>query len=250
PGRRGRGGAGLGRLLPAGRHGRAAVRGDRGRLFHHPGPAADGPAGPAALARRAEAMIRTITGATRVAGVVGSPIAHSLSPLIRNAWREGGGSDGVYVPLSVMGDGFAAFLDSLRAASVVGLNVTLPFKAAALAAADNAHPRAVRAHAANVLTFKDGRVWADNTDGLGLLAAFAEQARGFDPAAGPVAIVGAGGGARGAAAAFADAGCPQVRIVNRTRARAETLADELGAQAFALEQAAGAFDGVTAVINA
>src|SRR5262249_19985889 len=109
---------------------------------------------------------------------------------------------------------------------VAGLNVTLPFKAAALACADNAHMRARRAHAANLLTYENGRLWADNTDGLGLLAAFAEQAPGFDAAAGPVVILGAGGGARGAAGAFIDAGCPEVRVVNRTLARADTLAAE------------------------
>jgi shikimate dehydrogenase len=173
-----------------------------------------------------------------------------LSPVLHNAWLAAAGLDGAYVPLSVEPEAFSAFVESLRGSSIAGLNVTLPFKEAALAAADNAHPRAVRAHAANVLTFKDGRIWADNTDGLGLLAAFAAQAPGFDPAAGPVAILGAGGGARGAAGAFVDAGCPEVRIVNRTLVRAEVLAGELGARAFALEDAAAALAGVTAVINA
>src|SRR5262249_32180796 len=105
-------------------------------------------------------------------------------------------------------------------------------------------------HAANVLTFRDGRIWADNTDGLGLLAAFAAQAPQFDPTAGPVVILGAGGGVRGAAGAFADAGCPEVRIVNRTLARAEVLAGELGAKAFALPPAGAAFRGAAAVTNA
>jgi shikimate dehydrogenase len=195
-------------------------------------------------------MSRTLTGATRVAGVVGHPIAHSLSPVLHNAWLEAAGIDGVYVPFEVAEGSFEPFVEGLRGSSLAGLNVTRPFKAAALAAADNAHLRARRAHAANLLVFQDGRIWADNTDGLGLLAAFAEQAPGFDPKAGPVAILGAGGGARGAAGAFADAGCPDIRIVNRTLGRAEVLAGELGAHAFALSDAARAFEGVTAVINA
>src|SRR5689334_6635957 len=195
-------------------------------------------------------MIRAITGASKVAGVVGRPVAHSLSPVLHNAWLAAARLDGVYVPLSVEPDAFPGFVEGLRYASIAGLNVTLPFKEAALAAADNAHHRAVRAHAANVLTFRDGRIWADNTDGLGLLAAFAAQAPGFDPAAGPVVILGAGGGARGAAGAFADAGCPEVRVVNRTLARAEILAGELGGRAFALADVAAAFKDVTAVINA
>jgi shikimate dehydrogenase len=193
---------------------------------------------------------RTITGATRVAGVVGRPIAHSLSPVLHNAWLEAAGIDGVYVPLSVEEAAFPAFIEALRDGSIAGLNVTLPFKAAALAAADNAHHRAVRAHAANLLVFEDGAIHADNTDGLGLLAAFAEQAPGFDPKAGPVVILGAGGGAHGAAGAFADAGCPEIRIVNRTLDRAEALAAEVGGAAFGLDQASAAFDGAIAVINA
>lgn len=195
-------------------------------------------------------MTRTLTGATRVAGVVGHPIAHSLSPVLHNAWLEAAGIDGVYVPLAVEEAGFEAFIAGLRATSLAGLNVTLPFKLAALAAADDAHPRAQRAQAANLLIFQDGKVRADNTDGLGLLAAFAEQAPGFEPAAGPVVILGAGGGARGAAGAFLDAGCRDIRIVNRTLGRAQTLATDLHLKAFELRDAAAAFQGAMAVINA
>jgi shikimate dehydrogenase len=195
-------------------------------------------------------MTHTITGTTRVAGVVGHPIAHSLSPVLHNAWLEAAGIDGVYVPLEVDETGFGEFVEGLRATSLAGLNVTLPFKQAALAAADNAHMRARRAQAANLLVFKDGRITADNTDGLGLLAAFAEQAPGFDPRAGPVVILGAGGGARGAAGAFLDAGCPEIRIVNRTLSRAQTLAMELNLKAFGLTDAEAAFRGAQAVINA
>ena len=195
----------------------------------------------------------TISGKTRVAGVVGQPIAHSLSPVLHNAWLAEAGLDGVYVPFAVEADSFFRFVDSLRGGSVAGVNVTLPFKAEALAAADSATPRARMAHAANVLVFAaDGTIAADNTDGLGVLGAFAVQAPGFDPRAGPVVILGAGGGAQGAAAAFGDAGCPQVRIVNRTEDKALDLADRLGsgARGFTLDQAAEAFADATAVINA
>ncbi len=195
-------------------------------------------------------MTRTITGATRVAGVVGHPIAHSLSPVLHNAWLEAAGIDGVYVPLEVEEARFGEFIEGLRATSWAGLNVTLPFKRNALAAADNAHMRARRAQAANLLVFRDGRITADNTDGLGLLVAFAEQAPGFDPKAGPVVILGAGGGARGAAGAFLDAGCPEIRVVNRTLVRAQTLAAELRLKAFDLRDAEAAFEGAQAVINA
>lgn len=193
----------------------------------------------------------SLSGATRVAGVVGRPIVHSMSPILHNAWLAAAGIDGVYVPFSVEIDRFQAFAESLRGGSVAGLNVTLPFKGQALALADEASRRARMAEAANVLVFRaDGSVFADNTDGLGLLRALAEQAPGFDPQAGPVVILGAGGGARGAAAAFVEAGNPEVRIVNRTVEKAEAIAAALGAKAYPLAWADAAFEGANAVINA
>ena len=194
-----------------------------------------------------------ITGATVVAGVAGRPVRHSLSPLIHNAWLEAAGVDGVYVAFSPPEDGFAAFARGLRGGVVRGLNVTIPFKGDALSAATTVTARARAAAAANLLIFEaDGSIVADNTDGLGLLAAFAAQAPGFDAATGPIAILGAGGAARGAAAALLAAGCPQVRIVNRTFATAERLAEALAGPitAYGLADAATAFEGVTAVINA
>ena len=193
----------------------------------------------------------SLSGATRVAGVVGRPIAHSMSPILHNAWLAAAGIDGVYVPFSTEPGRFTAFAESLRGGSVAGLNVTLPFKGQALALADEATFRATSAQAANVLVFReDGTILADNTDGLGMLGAFAEQAPGFDAAAGPVVILGAGGAARGAAAAFVEAGCPQVRIVNRTLLKAQEIAEPLGAVALSLNEAATAFEGAVAVVNA
>ncbi|HEX2801228.1 MAG TPA: shikimate dehydrogenase [Phenylobacterium sp.] len=194
-----------------------------------------------------------ITASTIVAGVAGWPVRHSLSPLIHNAWLEAAGIDGVYVAFATPSEGFEDFLRGVRGGAVRGLNVTLPFKGRALAMAPHATERARIAAAANVLVFEtDGTIVADNTDGLGLIGAFLSQAPGFDFAAGPVAILGAGGGARGAAAALLAAGCPEVRILNRTLAKAQALAAELGAGATAgeLTDAPRAFEGAIAVINA
>ncbi len=198
-------------------------------------------------------MTGSVSGAARVAGVAGSPIAHSLSPLIHNAWLDAAGLDGAYVPFAPSPAGFAAFIQGLRGGVITGLNITLPFKEAALALADAPTPAARAARAANLLLFApDGTITADNTDGAGLLAAFAEQAPGFDPGAAPVVILGAGGAARGAAAAFLAAGAPEVRVLNRTLARAEILAGALGSKVFPrpLTEAASAFDGAGAIINA
>jgi shikimate dehydrogenase len=175
-------------------------------------------------------MSGRISGSTVVAGVVGSPVRHSLSPLIHNAWLAGAGVDGVYVAFSPPAAGFGAFCAGLRGGAIRGLNVTAPFKEEALALADEPSARAVAAGSANLLLFEDdGRIVADSTDGRGLLQAFAEQAPGFDPAAGAVVILGAGGAARAAAAAFVEAGAPEVILVNRTVERAEATARALGA---------------------
>jgi shikimate dehydrogenase len=193
----------------------------------------------------------SLTGATVVVGVVGAPVAHSLSPLIQNAWIEAAGLDAVYAPFAPPADGFEAFAEGLRGGALRGLNVTVPFKEAALAMADRASARTRAAGAANLLLFEpDGAIVADNTDGEGMLAALALQAPRFDVAAGPAVILGAGGAARGAAAALVAAGAPQVRIVNRTHDRAKTLAAAIGSKARAVELEPAAFEGANLIVNA
>ena len=194
-----------------------------------------------------------ITGQTVVAGVVGRPVAHSLSPILHNAWLKAARIDGVYVAFAPDETGLGRLAEGFRGGAIRGLNVTLPFKEEALKVADRVSEIAERAAAANVLLFEpNGRILADNTDGVGLLRAFAVQAPQWDAGAGPVAVLGAGGAARGAVAALLMAGAPQVWIVNRTLARAEAIADALGPRVrpLPLAHAAGAFREATAVINA
>jgi len=196
-------------------------------------------------------MNRTITGKTLVAGVAGAPVAHSLSPLIHNAWLEAAGIDGVYVAFTPPADGFAAFARGLAGGAIRGLNVTVPFKEVALDIAARASDRATRAGAANLLVFEPGgEIRADNTDGEGLIGALAAQAPGWRPGAGPVVILGAGGAARGAAAALIAAGAGEVRLVNRTHDRAEALAAALGPAARALAANDAAFADAALVVNA
>jgi shikimate dehydrogenase len=175
-----------------------------------------------------------VSAATRVAAVVGAPVRASLSPLIHNAWIAAAGIDAVYVALEARADTFADLVRGLRGGGVAGLNITAPFKSAALAAADTASARARGAGAANLLLFgPDGAVAADNTDGEGLLAALAEQAPAWRADLAPVLILGAGGAARGAARALIDAGARRVTVFNRTPGRALALAAELDARAVA-----------------
>jgi shikimate dehydrogenase len=171
----------------------------------------------------------SITGAAIVAGVCGQPIRHSMSPVIHNAWIAAAGLNAAYVPFAPGEDNFETFVEGLRGGAIRGLNVTIPFKEQALACADRCSDLAKLAGAANLLIFEtDGTMTADNTDGPGLIGAIAVQAPGFDLKASPVVILGAGGAARGAAAALALAGAPRVSIINRTFVRAEAIAVSIG----------------------
>lgn len=171
----------------------------------------------------------SITGSAIVAGVCGQPIRHSMSPVIHNAWIAAAGLNAAYVPFAPGEDNFETFVEGLRGGAIRGLNVTIPFKEQALACADRCSDLAKLAGAANLLVFEaDGTITADNTDGPGLIGAIAVQAPGFDLASSPVVILGAGGAARGAAAALALAGAPKVSIVNRTFVRAEAIARSIG----------------------
>lgn len=191
-----------------------------------------------------------ITGAALVAGIVGRPVTHSLSPVLHNAWIAAARLNAAYVPLAPAAGGFAALAEGLRGGVIRGVNVTIPFKEDALACADEASDRARLAGASNLLLFReDGSIFADNTDGLGMLAALAIQAPGFDPKAGPAVILGAGGAARGAAAALVLAGAPDIRIVNRTADRAFALATDVSGPVQAADLKA-ALAGANVIINA
>jgi shikimate dehydrogenase len=191
------------------------------------------------------------TGETLVAGVAGRPVRHSLSPRIHSAWIAAAGLDAAYVPFAVAGDNFRAFAEGMRGGAVRGVNVTIPFKQDALAVADLVEPLARQAGAANLILFhEDGRIEARNTDGPGMIEALT-TAPGLDLAAGPVVVLGAGGAARGAAAALIAAGVPELRLVNRTLANAAALAAAFPRpKAFDLGSMAEAFDGAAVVVNA
>ena len=193
-----------------------------------------------------------ITGAAMVAGIVGHPIAHSMSPVLHNAWLERAGLNGVYAPFSPGEDGLARFVAAMRGGTMRGVNVTIPYKEEALALADRASDLARLAGAANLLLFSpDGAVFADNTDGPGMLSALKAHAD-YDPDSGPAVVLGAGGAARGAAAALMLAGAPAVRIVNRTKARAEAIARDLGGvvTAHAESDMTAALSGAALIVNA
>lgn len=164
-----------------------------------------------------------------LAGVLGHPIAHSKSPLLHGFWLTRMGIKGHYIPMDVAPDDLAAAFETLPKLGFRGVNVTIPHKEAALALADVITDRAATIGAANTITFMpDGKIHADNTDGIGFITNLRDRAPLWRPDAGPAAILGAGGAARAVIWALLDAGVPQVRIANRTRARADILCATFG----------------------
>lgn len=170
-----------------------------------------------------------LSGHARLAGILGWPVAHSRSPRLHGFWLERHGVDGAYVPLPVRPERFAQAVRSLADLGFRGANVTIPHKEAAFAVCDEVAPFARRAGAVNTLVFReDGTIEGSNTDGYGFLESIREEVPGWRADRGPAVLLGAGGSARAVAAALLDAGCPRLTLVNRTRARAEALARELG----------------------
>lgn len=157
-------------------------------------------------------------------GIVGWPVGHSRSPLIHNYWLKKYNIDAVYDRAAISPESdFAAAMTRLRDQGWIGANVTVPHKERALAFADSASPQAKRLGAANIISFSDGKTFADNSDGYGFSAAL-DQALGETSWTNvATCVLGAGGAARAILGALIDAGVPQIYIANRDRARAERL---------------------------
>ncbi|HOV19144.1 shikimate dehydrogenase [Ottowia sp.] len=160
--------------------------------------------------------------------VIGHPVAHSKSPLIHGLFAQATGQDMHYglIDAGPAPGAFAGALAAFRAAGGRGMNVTLPFKLEALAAADVASADARLAGAANALRFEGDRVEAQNFDGLGLVRDI-EVNMGLPLAGRHVLLLGAGGATRGALLPLARAGAARIHIANRTAAKADALAAEL-----------------------
>lgn len=169
-----------------------------------------------------------ITGRARLAGIMGWPVSHSRSPLLHGFWLEQLAIDGAYVPLAVPPQRLEQALRALPALGFRGVNLTIPHKEAALVIADRVDPLARRIGAVNtIVVAADGSLEASNTDAYGFREHLREAAPLWRAAAGPAVVLGAGGGARGVLAALTAAGSREIRLLNRTRARAETVARTL-----------------------
>lgn len=164
---------------------------------------------------------------TKLLGVMGWPVAHSLSPRLHQYWIEQHKLNAVYLPLPVKPEDFADALRALPKLGFSGVNVTIPHKEAACSLVDELTPEARRIGAVNtIIAAPDGRLTGANTDLFG----FAENLRaaGYDIGGGAALVLGAGGAARAVLAALRAGGCRRIILTNRTPARAQALADSMG----------------------
>lgn len=169
-----------------------------------------------------------IDGATRLIGLLGSPVAHSKSPAIHNAAFAATGVNAAYFAFEVAPEKLEAAAAGLVALGAAGWNVTMPHKTAMAALCDELSPAARIVGAVNTVVVRDGRLTGHITDGSGFTAALTD--RGFNPAGKQVALFGAGGAARAAAVQLALDGAAQLAIFNRTAAKARILAETIAAE--------------------
>jgi len=164
-----------------------------------------------------------------LAGVIGWPVTHSLSPQLHNYWLKTHNIKGSYLPLAVPPDRFIQTLKNLPNTCFVGVNVTLPHKEAALELVDIADENARRIGAINtIIVEENGTMVGSNTDGYGFIENIRDAFPKWKLTAGPAVVLGAGGAARGICVALLDEGVPEIRLVNRTKERADALASNLG----------------------
>lgn len=187
-----------------------------------------------------------------LAGVIGSPIAHSKSPQLHGHWLKTHDLPGFYIPMDVSNDNLADVIRTLPAMGFVGVNITVPHKQRVIELAEHVTDRATLIGAANTLIFrKDGKIHADNTDGYGFIQNLRQNAPDWDPKTGPAAVFGAGGAARAVVVSLLDAGVPEIHVANRTKVRAETLRAEFGNRVRVVDwvQAGNMLEDAATVVN-
>ncbi len=187
-----------------------------------------------------------------LAGVIGFPIGHSRSPVLHGYWLKRYEIGGFYVPISLAPADFTDGIRGLQKLGFKGVNVTIPHKVSALNIADTVSDRAALIGAVNTLTFRaDGTIHGDNTDGYGFIENMRQYAPDWNAGSGPALVIGAGGAARAVVSALLNAGVPELRLTNRTRQRADLLAEHFGARVQVVDwnRASDAVDGVMTIVN-
>ena len=187
-----------------------------------------------------------------MAGVMGWPVMHSRSPMMHNYWMEQQGLAGTYVPLAIEPGKIGPALRAMHPLGFAGCNLTIPHKQDAMEIVDEVDEVAKKIGAISCVVVRDdGSLFGTNNDWLGFLGNLKEFRPDWRADAGPVTVIGAGGGSRAVSYALLDQGVTEIRLVNRTRERAEKLAEEFGGPiaVHPWEERHDALDGVAMAVN-
>ena len=181
--------------------------------------------------------------------IIGWPVSHSLSPVIHGFWLKEHGLEGEYVKQPVEPKDFEAFLTSLASRGFVGANVTVPHKVEAFRLCRRLDGAAQAIGAVNTVWLENGELTGSNTDAYGFLANLDSESPGWDRS-GPAVVIGAGGAARAIVWALLRRGFEDVRIVNRTEARAAELAAAFPpSRSFGFDRLPEALEGASFAVN-
>ena len=163
------------------------------------------------------------------AGVMGWPVSHSRSPLIHNHWIHKHHLSGAYGLFPVEPGQLQTAIRGLKALGIAGCNITIPHKVSAMQLVDWVNLLAQRIGAINTIVVQaDGSLHGYNNDGFGYIQSLLEAQPNWQANAGPAVVIGAGGAARAIVVALIDAGATEVRVINRTRSKADEFAQEFG----------------------
>ncbi len=200
---------------------------------------------------REDASTRASSGVTQVAGIVGWPVGHSLSPWIHSFWIRKYRLDAAYVPLPVQPGHLATALRALPALGFRGCNVTVPHKVEARTLVDEESTLASVVGAVNTIFIEDGRLLGRNTDVDGFLEGLREQAPGWGRSDRRAVVVGAGGAARAVVAGLRAELAGEIVIANRTLAKAEAIVQRFdNARAVGLRELEAELQGAGLLVNA
>src|SRR5438094_2993596 len=187
-----------------------------------------------------------------LAGGTGWAVVHSRSPMLHNCWFKQHGLAGSYVPLAIRPEHLAAAVRGLHPLGFAGVNVTIPHKQEAMKIVNEVDALAKSIGAISCVIVKpDGSLAGTNNDCYGFIHAVRQEQPGWRADAGPIAVIGAGGGSRAVCYGLAREGAKEIRLLNRTFARAKGLADEFGGPIKALpwEQRHEFLEGAAMVVN-
>ncbi len=188
-----------------------------------------------------------------LAGVMGWPVMHSRSPMLHGYWLKRHNLAGTYVPLAIRPEGLVAALRALHPLGFAGCNLTIPHKERAMAIVDEVDTLAKSIGAISCVVVRaDGSLSGTNNDCYGFIQNVRQEQPGWRPDVGPIVVIGAGGGSRAVCYGLAQEGAREIRLVNRTLARAKGIAEEFGGPIKALpwEQRHDALEGAAMVVNA